>query len=130
MDSMDSSELYGRVGVLIKNGRRQRGLSQTELAATLGMSRASLANIETGRQGLLLHHLYRIATSLEVDVGTLMPPQADLALSAPEIEGLPLPAHLKPEQRAQIARMIRAETTTSTRHKDNRNARSATRQRR
>lgn len=124
---MDSRELYGRVGVLIKNGRRQRGLSQGELAATLGISRASLANIETGRQGLLLHHLYRIAASLEVDVGTLLPPQT---LAAPEIEGLPLPAGLKPEQRAQIARMIHAETANSSPHKDNRNAPIAKRRRR
>jgi transcriptional regulator with XRE-family HTH domain len=127
---MDSRELYGRVGVLIKNGRRERGLSQGELAATLGMSRASLANIETGRQGLLLHHLYRIAASLEVDVGTLLPPQAGLAPTGPEIGDLPLPAGLKPEQRAQIARMIHAETMNSSPHKDNRNAPIAKRRRR
>jgi transcriptional regulator with XRE-family HTH domain len=130
MEPMDSRDLYGRVGALIKNQRRSRGLSQQELAITLGMSRASLANIETGRQSLLLHHLYSIAASLEINIADLMPRQADLARAMIDLNDLPLPAGLKPEQRDQIARVLRGDALDLSSDKDKHDGRTAKRRRR
>lgn len=47
---MDNTE-FGR---LVRQFRRARGLTQNQLADKLGISRPSLANIETGRQNVTL----------------------------------------------------------------------------
>lgn len=60
--------------------RRQLKLKQSELAARVGMSRASIANIECGRQNVLLHHAYDIAAVLGVQVGDLLPGDAKPSL--------------------------------------------------
>jgi transcriptional regulator with XRE-family HTH domain len=48
-------------------------LNQAEIGTAIGLSRASIANIETGRQRIPIHHLYRLARALRVDVHTLLP---------------------------------------------------------
>jgi transcriptional regulator with XRE-family HTH domain len=41
----------------------------------VGLTRASLANIESGRQKLMLHQIYKLATALKVDsITDLVPP--------------------------------------------------------
>jgi transcriptional regulator with XRE-family HTH domain len=102
---MDASILYGEVGGLIRRRRRALDLTQAKLAARLGMSRGALANIETGRQNLFLHHLYRFASVLEMDVRDLLPPLGEEAPLA-EAHQLPMPKGLTPEQETQIARVL------------------------
>jgi transcriptional regulator with XRE-family HTH domain len=102
---MDASILYREVGSLIRRRRRALDLTQAKLAAKLGISRGALANIETGRQGLLLHQLYRFAAALEVTVDGLLPAVGDDATVA-EAHELPLPEGLTPEQETQIARVF------------------------
>jgi transcriptional regulator with XRE-family HTH domain len=102
---MDSPILYREVGSLIRRRRRALDLTQAKLAARLGMSRGALANIETGRQNLLLHHLYRFASALEVNIHDLLPaPREELDLA--QSKGLPLPKGLTPEQKVQVARVF------------------------
>lgn len=47
----------------------RKGLRQTQdqLAKQVGISRASLANIEAGRQQVLVHHLFALAAALQLD---------------------------------------------------------------
>ena len=47
--------------------RKSLGLTQEQLAQQVGISRASLANIEAGRQQVLVHHLFGLATALQLD---------------------------------------------------------------
>ena len=63
---MDENDLYLAVGKAIAVRRDELNLTQQTLAERVGLSRASLANIETGRQKILLHYLYRIAAALRV----------------------------------------------------------------
>lgn len=60
--------IYVVLGARIASKRRAKGITQEDLADGLGMSRASLANIETGRQGVLLHVAIRICDRLKMKV--------------------------------------------------------------
>ena len=74
---MNDSALYLRFGALVRRHRQRLGASQADIAVAIGLSRASVANIETGRQHIPIHHLYRLARALEVDVHALLPKNAD-----------------------------------------------------
>ncbi len=68
--------LYEAIGVRIKDVRRSRGLTQAALASSLFLSRTSLANIERGRQRILVHTLIEIANALGVAIAALIPTDA------------------------------------------------------
>jgi transcriptional regulator with XRE-family HTH domain len=61
---MSEDDLYRALGRAIADRRRDRGLSQAAVARAIGLTRASLANLEGGRQRVLLHHLYRLVPTL------------------------------------------------------------------
>jgi transcriptional regulator with XRE-family HTH domain len=60
------------IGARIRAARRDRGLTQDELADTVGVSRSAVAQWETGRTGQITGNLSRIAAALEVNVEYLM----------------------------------------------------------
>lgn len=105
---MDLELLRKIVGERIKSRRNKLGMKQKELAARMGVSRATLANIETGRQNMLLHHLYRYADELDLDVFDLLPDPADHQ-GQDEHNDFPMPDNLSRVQRVQIARLLRGE---------------------
>jgi transcriptional regulator with XRE-family HTH domain len=70
---MDESAIYRRFGRLVRLHRERLDMRQETLAAAIGLSRASVANIEKGRQRIPLHHLYALAKALKVDVRELLP---------------------------------------------------------
>lgn len=54
--------------------REELKLTQAKLSGLTGLSRASIASIEKGRQNVLLHHVYDLAQALRLrHVGDLMP---------------------------------------------------------
>lgn len=66
--------------------REELELTQAELAGLVGMSRASIANIEKGRQNVLLHHAYDLAAALKMaKVGDLLPARPKAALGPLEM---------------------------------------------
>jgi transcriptional regulator with XRE-family HTH domain len=84
-------------------------MNQDTLASAAGVTRASLANIESGRQRVQLHTLLRIAETFGLPVATFLSAEtflADAPGAAPE-----LPAHLSPEARSSIIAMIAAATS-------------------
>ena len=60
------------IGTRIRAARRDRGLTQDELADQVGVSRSAVAQWETGRTGQVTANLSRIAAALEVSVEYLM----------------------------------------------------------
>jgi transcriptional regulator with XRE-family HTH domain len=60
------------IGTRIRAARRDRGLTQDELADRVGVSRSAVAQWETGRTGQVTGNLSRIAGVLEVNVEYLM----------------------------------------------------------
>src|SRR5450756_2820287 len=55
----------GRIGTLIRDARRHQGLTQNDLADSLGTSQSAVARIEQGKQNLSLEMLARIGQSLD-----------------------------------------------------------------
>jgi len=94
---------YELFGEAMAFRRRQLKLKQAELAGRVGMSRASIANIECGRQNVLLHHAYDIAAALGVQVGDLLPLEPKPSL---EDQSLALSDVVSPKAKSQISDLI------------------------
>src|SRR5262249_32483599 len=103
---MNPESVYEHIGAVIRRGRRKfkPRLTQEALARRVGISRASLANIETGRQSVLVHQLYALAAALDLAPADFLLPADDSATRA-EWESM-LPDDLKPLQKNQIARLL------------------------
>lgn len=72
---MANDPVYKAFGSAIATRRKALGLTQAELASKVKISRASIANIERGRQSILLHHVYALASALGfTKVAELLPP--------------------------------------------------------
>jgi transcriptional regulator with XRE-family HTH domain len=61
-----------QIGPRIRDARRERGWTQDQLAAAIGVSRSAVAQWETGRAGQVTGNLSRIADALGTGVEYLM----------------------------------------------------------
>lgn len=102
--AMKPEPIYQQIGGIIRALRRRADKAQDELASRLGISRATLANMETGRQRILVHQLYAIAQALGVQLSDLLPPPQDAA--AVNWTSLSFEGDLNPEQKKQVANLI------------------------
>jgi transcriptional regulator with XRE-family HTH domain len=80
----DFDELYGEVGRRLRQARVTQGLSQERLAQQLGVSRASVVNIEAGRQRAPLHLLWQFSEALGTDLSLLVPRREELSPTGKE----------------------------------------------
>lgn len=64
--------IYQEIGERIAERRKELGWRQDDLAKQMGWSRASIANLETGRQRILLHHTLELADVLDMNVSDLL----------------------------------------------------------
>lgn len=71
---MRDEEIYLAFGRQLAARRQNLKKSQKEIADKVGLSRASIANIESGRQGVLLHQVFALADALEMQsVAEILP---------------------------------------------------------
>lgn len=56
-------------GIAIRDAREEAGLSQTELAARIGIAQSALSRIEAGRANLTLGTLQRVSDALGLPLG-------------------------------------------------------------
>lgn len=86
MKDLAQHTFYKNLGARIREVRGAK-LSQEQLAAAVDLTRTSIVNIESGRQKLLVHNLFRIAEVLGIRptelLSTLEPSQGEV----PQIEG-------------------------------------------
>lgn len=61
------------VGLRLQRARKERGITQAQLAKRLALPRPSYANIESGRQRVPLDVVWRAAVVLEVSLTSLVP---------------------------------------------------------
>lgn len=65
-------EFLLQLGQRIRTLRKQKGLSQAELAHKCGKDRQSYQRVETGNINPTIWYLQHIATALETDLKTLL----------------------------------------------------------
>lgn len=70
---MKERELYEHIGYNIWKIRREKGLTQQQLADKMGLSRTSITNIERGRQRFRIDQIYRFAVIFQVSLARLLP---------------------------------------------------------
>lgn len=93
-------------GKAIALRRDEIGLTQSDLAELVGLSRASIANIEKGRQNVLLHHVYDLAAALKMNkVGDLLPTRPQTARTQ-QIEVVISGPSVSPNTVAQLTDMV------------------------
>ena len=61
----------GRIGNLIRDARKHRGLTQQQLAGLLNTSQSAINRIEKGHQNLSLEMLARIGSALDSEIVAL-----------------------------------------------------------
>ena len=92
-------------GKAVARRREELELTQAQLAGHAGISRASIANIEKGRQNVLLHHIYDLADALKMSkVGDLLPARAKAA--SPLLEVNVTDGKLSPQGTAQVSDIV------------------------
>lgn len=105
---MDADRIYRNLGTRIRDLRKSLGLTQDQLAKQVGISRASLANIEGGRQQVLVHHLFALAHGLHLEspAQLLLAPQGGGRKRGAAAE-LPLSGEgLTDKQRQEVLRLM------------------------
>jgi transcriptional regulator with XRE-family HTH domain len=65
--------LYQEFGRLLRKRRKDAKLTQEQVAERIGLSRTSITNIEKGRQHVLLHHVFLLASAVGVSPAELLP---------------------------------------------------------
>ena len=71
---MDEQSIYAELGRAVATRRKMVGLTQAEVAKAVGISRASIANSESGRQKVLLHQVYGLVKALDLKAITELVP--------------------------------------------------------
>lgn len=78
MTQTERNRLYNIIGERICKVRQTKGFSQQEFSIKLRISRASVVNIEKGRQHAPLHVLWLMADALDTEIHQLIPHPEDL----------------------------------------------------
>lgn len=74
-----NSVLYEIIGHRISELRKLNNHNQQQLADKIGLGRSSIANIESGRQQVSLHVIYRISQVYNAEVHSLIPKVSEVA---------------------------------------------------
>jgi HTH-type transcriptional regulator/antitoxin HipB len=92
------------LGAAVRAARHARGLTQGDLAARLGLTRATVASYETGRRAIPAETLLRIARVCGQPLAFFEPPaDTRAATAAPQP-----PAPADPQQRAALQALVAA----------------------
>ena len=73
----------GRIGNLVRDARKHRGLTQAQLAERLGTSQSAINRIEKGQQNLSLEMIARIGSALESEIVSLGAGPTHLRVTGP-----------------------------------------------
>ena len=84
-----AEQVYKAFGAQVRSRREVLGLTQLQLSKKIGLTRGSVANIEAGRQSVLLHQFLDIAAALQQTPEQLLPTRTEI--QQPTREQLKMP---------------------------------------
>jgi len=87
-ETAGEASVMQRIGVLVRDARRHRGLTQLQLAERLGTSQSAVARIEQGGQNLTLDLLGRLSAALGSELTRSVSRRAGTVV-APSVSILP-----------------------------------------
>lgn len=70
-----------KIGKIIQGLRKANGYSQEDFAYQVGLARTYMGRVERGEQNISIQNLIKIAITLKVEVGELVPRIAQLKKS-------------------------------------------------
>jgi transcriptional regulator with XRE-family HTH domain len=73
MVPVDKKAFYKQFGLSLAAHRKRHGVTQDDLAIGSEMSRATIANIELGKQSVQLHQMYALAFAMNLPAEELLP---------------------------------------------------------
>lgn len=68
------SEVKIHIGKVLSSARREKGLTQEEVAEFLNLSRASITNTEAGRHMPVFEDMYKLCCLYDIQPNDLFPP--------------------------------------------------------
>ena len=71
LDASSAKALVARVGYILRSSRKERRLSQEQLARSMGVKRSYVSRIERGRSSPSLYSLLRAVSALGMDLAEL-----------------------------------------------------------
>lgn len=101
-----TSSIDSAIGAAIRAARFSRGLTQSDLAAHLGVTRATVASYETGRRKIPAETLIHIARLCGKPLGFFEP--ADQSQIAELAEAYPVPAEALPAEAPALQALTNA----------------------
>src|SRR6476469_4652908 len=96
-----TEDYKGRIGNLIRDARKHRGMTQQQLAETLSTSQSAINRIEKGHQNLSLEMLARIGAALDSEIVALGAGPVHLRITGPTT--LSGSIDVKPSKNAGVA---------------------------
>lgn len=118
MNEWEKKNFYRLIGDRIKQFREKSNLTQSALARKLTISRASVVNIEKGRQNPPLHLLWEISENLGIGIIDLIPngdevkiPTTDNQLSEELLEQIRKSAEGDPYTLRQLTNFVKTITS-------------------
>lgn len=100
------------VGSRLRELRKRRGLTQSELARQIGIQQSDLSRMEKGEYRVSLDNLFRILAVFEMDIAEFFadaapkPQPATQPLSHDDMQTLQLLRKLSPEARREVQEFI------------------------
>lgn len=81
---MALKDLYIIVGKKVRDFRELHDKTQADISTETGINRATISNIESGKQQVSLQYLYLIAKALETEITTFLPSIKELNITSEE----------------------------------------------
>lgn len=75
---MSAKELYTIIGQRVRDFRDLQGVTQAQIATETNINRATISNIESGKQQVSIQYLYLIAKVLNTEISTFLPSLKEL----------------------------------------------------
>ena len=76
---IDTDLLYRELGARLRERRTSLGITQEKLAERSGVSRASIAIIERGKQRSPLHIIYQLCDAMDLEVTAILPSNKEVS---------------------------------------------------